>query len=146
MRYILMFILIVSSFCASAQKVQRIQKADLDTLMTGEGKVINLWASWCGPCVKEIPHFKKQAAVSRDVRFVFISLDIEEKDARRFAKRYRIDTYWLDEPNANDYKDKIDARWEGSIPVTIFLMRDGERKFVEGEISAAELKREVSGM
>lgn len=138
-------------FCFPAfSQVTRIQVSDLDQLMQYKDSpvVINLWATWCGPCIKEMPHFVKQAAKFPQVKFVFLSLDMKDAypaQIAKFIRRHKIRSavMWLDEPNANKFAAKIDPRWEGSIPATIFINKGGYRKFVEGEMKEEELVKEL---
>lgn len=138
-------------FClpAFSQEVVRIKVSELDQLMQHKDSpvVINLWATWCGPCIKEMPHFVKQAAKFPHVKFIFLSLDMKDAypaQISKFVRRHKIrsSVVWLDESNANKYAAKIDPRWEGSIPATIFINK-GYRKFVEGEMKEEELVREL---
>lgn len=145
-------------FCGPAfsQEVTRIPASGLDALLRhpDTALVVNLWATWCAPCVKEIPHFERQAKALKEqkIKFIFLSLDMEDaypKKIQQFIRRYKIQSpvYWLDESNANKYAAYIDSRWEGSIPVTIFVHAGrGYRKFVEGEIGEEELKEEIGKM
>ncbi|SIO55526.1 TlpA family protein disulfide reductase [Chitinophaga niabensis] len=144
-------------FCLPAfsfsQEVTRIKASDLDQLMQYKDSpvVINLWATWCGPCIKEMPHFVKQAAKFPQVKFVFLSLDMKDAypaQITKFARRHKIRSslVWLDESNANKYAAKIDPRWEGSIPATIFINKGGYRKFVEGMIKEEELIKELRSL
>ncbi|GEP93821.1 TlpA family protein disulfide reductase [Chitinophaga cymbidii] len=153
MKQLLPFLMFFS-FPALSQEVTRVPVSGLEKLLhhPDTALVVNLWATWCGPCIKEIPHFEKQARLlkGQKVKFIFLSLDMEDaypQKIRQFARRYKIHSpvYWLDESNANKYAAHIDPRWEGSIPATIFIHAGkGYRKFVEGGISEAELKEEVS--
>jgi thiol-disulfide isomerase/thioredoxin len=137
-----------------SQDITRIKASELEQLMQHKDSpvVINLWATWCVPCVMEMPHFVKQAARFPQVKFIFISLDM--KDAypdkiSRFVRKRKISStvVWLDEPNANKFADKIDPRWEGSIPVTIFInSKKGYRKFVEGMMKEKELIKELGAL
>lgn len=143
-------------FClpAFSQEVTRIKASELDQLMQhpDSAVVINLWATWCGPCIKEMPHFIKQAQQYPGVKFIFLSLDMKDAypaQISKFARKRKIRSavVWLDEPNANKYADKIDPRWEGSIPATIFInSKKGYRKFVEGVMSEKELIKELGSL
>lgn len=147
---LLLFCLPAFSF---SQEVIRIKVSELDLLMQYKDSpiVVNLWATWCGPCIKEMPHFVKQAAKFPQVKFIFLSLDMKDAypaQITKFARRHKIRSsiVWLDEPNANKYAAKIDPRWEGSIPATIFINKGGYRKFVEGEMKEEELIKELRAL
>lgn len=116
--------------------------------------VVNLWATWCAPCIQEIPAFEKQAKAlkGKPVKFIFVSLDMSDAypgDIQSFAKRrnMRSSIVWLNEPNANSFASRIDPRWKGSIPCTIFINpKKGYRKFVEGQMSKEALQKEVDAL
>jgi capsule polysaccharide modification protein KpsS len=98
-----------------------------------------------------MPHFVKQAAKFPQVKFVFLSLDMKDAypaQIAKFARRHKIrsSVVWLDESNANKYAAKIDPRWEGSIPATIFINKGGYRKFVEGVMKEGELIKELRSL
>lgn len=149
--------LLLSTDLAFGQKsIPSLKIADLEKLVqSGDSAyVVNLWATWCAPCVQELPHFEKQARVLKDkpVKFIFVSLDMSDaypRDIATFAKRRKIrsSVVWLNEPNANSFATRIDPRWKGSIPCTIFINpKKNYRKFVEGQMSAEALKREVDAL
>ncbi|WP_158617957.1 TlpA family protein disulfide reductase [Chitinophaga lutea] len=146
--------LLLFAYASTAQDVRRIGAADLKTLLhhPDTALVINLWATWCAPCLKEMPWFEKQAKAltNKPVKFIFLSLDMDDaypQKIRRFITQQKITStvLWLDEPNANKYASLLDPRWEGSIPATIFInSKRNYRQMVEGQISEAELKKRVS--
>jgi thiol-disulfide isomerase/thioredoxin len=111
--------------------------------------VINFWATWCRPCVKEIPHFEslRKTIKNKALRFRYISLDfIDEKQTRLdpfVAKNMKGAHVWLlDETDYNAWIDKLDKHWAGGIPVTLFFNNaEKKRKFVDSELSEAELNQ-----
>ncbi|RPD42378.1 TlpA family protein disulfide reductase [Chitinophaga barathri] len=148
----ILLILLLCSFSAGAQQVQRINPAQLEQLVK-EGDsvtVVNLWATWCAPCVKELPAFEKQSRLNPAVRFVYISLDLDEaypEKIRQFVRQRKISgkVYWMEESNANKYARIIDPRWEGSIPATIIINpAKAYRKFIEGVMEEEQLQWELS--
>lgn len=144
-------LLLVACQTAFSQQVRRIGVDELKKALhhPDTALVVNLWATWCAPCVREMPWFEKQAQLlkNKPVKFVFLSLDMEDaypKKIRRFITQQRIRStvWWLNESNANKYAALIDPRWEGSIPATLFLnSKKNFRKFVEGEITEKELQK-----
>ena len=150
MRTLLIVLLFTAS--AAAQQVRKINPSQLESLMKNGDSVmiVNLWATWCVPCVKELPAFEKQAKLNPAVRFVYVSLDLDEAypaAIRRFIRQRGLsgEVYWMEESNANKYARIIDAGWEGSIPATIILNpAKAYRKFIEGVLEEDRLQWELS--
>ena len=131
--------IILISYCAiyvQAQTPTVIKMAQLEKLLASSNDttyVVNFWATWCVPCVKEFPAFQSFAHkhFNEKVRVVMVSLDFKkefEKTLSPFIAKHPIDgtVYLLDEPDYNAWIEKIDKDWQGEIPVT--LMFNGSRK------------------
>ena len=97
--------------------------------------VVNFWAMWCAPCVKELPFFQAYAENNPDVEVLLVSLDFPEdieSKLKPFLKKIGITTkvVLLDDPDANSWIDKIDPNWSGAIPFTI-VFNNKKRSFHE---------------
>jgi thiol-disulfide isomerase/thioredoxin len=110
--------------------------------------VINFWATWCAPCIKELPHFEKLGAEhkSEKVAVLLVSLDFKSKlqsNVIPFVKRKNLknEVFLLNESNPQEFIDRIDPSWSGSIPATLFIKND-KRKFVESEFTYEQLLTE----
>ena len=157
----LLLLLVISIFACTAQS-QQIAKwkiTDVEKYMNsgnGEILVINFWATFCKPCVAEIPSFIKISEQYKDqkVKLLLVSLDLPSyypAKVASFAKKNKFNTniVWLNESNADYFCPKIDKAWSGSIPATLILNpATGYRKFFEEEITAqnfeAELKKAIN--
>ncbi|GAB1855857.1 hypothetical protein MHTCC0001_06920 [Flavobacteriaceae bacterium MHTCC 0001] len=110
--------------------------------------VINFWATWCGPCVKELPYFEKLNAQYKDnVEVILVSLDfphLYESKLKPFIskKKLKSKVIALNADNENEWINSIDKSWSGSIPATI-LYNKNERKFFERSFTYEELEKEV---
>lgn len=96
--------------------------------------VTNFFATWCGPCVREIPHFRDKITEYKDqpVKISFVSLDVKDawaEDVPKFVDKHQIrnNTYLLDGESLNpEWFSSNFKQWDGSaIPFT--FMRKGEK-------------------
>lgn len=111
--------------------------------------VINFWATWCAPCVKELPYFEKllQEYKGKGVEVILVSLDfphLYESKLKPFILKNNLKSkvIALDDANENVWINKIDASWSGSIPATIIYNKD-KSKFFERSFTYDELEKEV---
>ena len=104
--------------------------------------VVNFWATWCRPCIAELPYFEQiQAEFKGDgVEVVLVSMDFELEKAAKYASRKGLisEVIFLDETNHNSWIPKIAPEWSGALPATLVLS-PGKRNFHEGEIQKKEL-------
>ena len=111
---------------------------------SGQLRIYNFWATWCAPCIKEMPHFEKVDAADKDTSLFFISLDDGRKTERvtNFIEKRNIKSpvYLLDDVDYNKWIDKVHPDWSGAIPATLFVDAQGNKHFHEGEMSEDELK------
>lgn len=122
------------------QLMQRI--SDPDTVY-----VVNFWATWCVPCVKELPSFNvvHDLYKGKPVKVLLVSFDFKEQYPARLGswvskKKLHPEVVWFSESNPNDYIPRIAPQWEGGLPYTMMINnRTGERKCKAEEISTEEL-------
>lgn len=114
-------------------------------------QVINFWATWCGPCIKELPLFEKLHAERKDVRVRLVSVDLDldpnPEKVRSFAtrKKLKAEVLILDERNPNEWIEKVDKTWSGAIPATLIVNnRNGKRKFIERALQEGELEKLIA--
>lgn len=111
--------------------------------------VINFWATWCMPCVKELPAFEKLNAAYKDknVEVVLVSLDFpkqKESNLIPFVKNRKLEFKVLhfDDANEQFWIPDIAENWSGSIPATLIYNKE-KRKFYEQSFSYEELQHEL---
>lgn len=106
--------------------------------------IFNFWATWCGPCVKEMPGFEKVNAQDPDLELMFISLDDGNKiqRVREFIQKKEIKApvFLLDDRDDNKWIYRVSSDWSGAIPATLFISPDGKRFFHEGFLNEKQLK------
>jgi thiol-disulfide isomerase/thioredoxin len=112
--------------------------------------IINFWATWCTPCVKELPYFQDIANSVKDkkVKFLLVSLDFPKQIDTRlipFLERNNIDleVLVLDDPNQNVWIDKVHKDWSGAIPATLIYNKE-KRDFYEKAFTYEELENIIN--
>ncbi len=116
---------------------------------TGQKAVlVNVWATWCGPCVEEFPYLVKLAdkyADQADVLFISADFPEQRTDVIAFLKKQGV-TYqtFLKDDLDEIFINALDTTWSGSIPVTAIYNRNGDKVFFhEGEMSFEALEKEL---
>jgi thiol-disulfide isomerase/thioredoxin len=115
--------------------------------------VINFWATFCKPCVAEIPSFIKivEQYKADKVKLLLVSLDLPSyypKKIADFARKQNFNTsiVWLQETDADYFCPRVDPSWSGSIPATLIVnTKTGYRKFFEEEIEADVFEAALQG-
>jgi thiol-disulfide isomerase/thioredoxin len=110
--------------------------------------IINFWATWCDPCVAELPNFNilYNKYAGKPVKIILASLDFPESYPLRLAtfvhrKGLLPQVAWFNETDANVFIPKIDSSWQGSIPATLILQPGKSFKhFIEGTITAEQIE------
>jgi len=135
---------------AQGKNTAEVVKFDrLETMLSDNGeniRVINFWATWCAPCIKELPYFEAlpKSRNGRNLNVTLVSLDFADKldKVNSFIDRKEIksEVLLLDNIDYNSWIDKVDENWSGAIPATIIVdTQTGKSKLHEGEMSKEEL-------
>lgn len=111
--------------------------------------VINFWATWCAPCVKELPYFEllNEKYKDKNVEVILVSLDfphLYETKLKPFIKEKKIASkvIALDDVDMNSWIPQISKAWSGSIPATI-IYKNNISKFFERSFTFEELEKET---
>nr|WP_305121198.1 TlpA disulfide reductase family protein [Pedobacter xinjiangensis] len=139
----------------SPVKAQTVNLLTVDQLekRINQGKdtiyVVNFWATWCAPCIKELPHFEKLQASykSQPLKVLLISLDFKSKMNSSVVpfvrkKQLKNEVFLLNESNAQQYIDRISKEWSGALPATLIVNKQKNvREFYEKEFTYNDLEK-----
>ena len=119
-------------------QVKKVKIEELKALISTKDeqvKVLNFWATWCRPCIQELPYFEKahQTFDEAEVKVYLIAIEDELEKVQAFIQKKGItaEVWLLDEKDPNAWIPQIYDKWGGDIPVTIFLHQD-EMLFHQG--------------
>jgi len=126
---VLLLPLLVSNRLAAQQYViydslpqleERIRKAGKDVL------VVNFWATWCPPCVEELPYFEELNAryAAQNVKVVLVSLDFKSQLEKKFIpflnkEKLKSEIILFADQDANTWIPRLSETWDGGVPATI---------------------------
>ncbi|GAA0557367.1 TlpA disulfide reductase family protein [Chitinophaga japonensis] len=116
---------------ATAQQVALATVDQLEARFAGGGDttyIVNFWATWCSPCVAELPHFEKfgEAHRGEPVKVLLVSVDARSRLRSKvvpFVKKEQLhsEVLLLNETDQQVYIDRVSPDWSGSLPATLFV-------------------------
>lgn len=121
----------------SSLLVQKIDETGFNDLVKQrDGKIlfINIWATWCVPCIEEFPYLIQLADEYRnaDVDFVGISADFDDEIERKIApflkkQKANFPNYVRSFENDEDFINEVNRDWSGGLPATVIYDKSGNR-------------------
>jgi thiol-disulfide isomerase/thioredoxin len=139
--------------CVSGQAIKKMSIGELEAYIRLSNKplVVNFWATFCAPCVHEIPYFKStiKDKYHGSVELILVSLDPPDYFPAKIAsfalqRNFPASLVWLNETNADYFCPRIDEKWSGSIPATLMVNnKKNYRKFYEQQLTPLQLEREL---
>ena len=153
----LIFFLFIVSFTGYSQNVSVIKITDFEKRIQNNSDttyILNFWATWCVPCVKELPEFDSINTVYKNtnVKVVLISMDFKEDLTTKllpFIKKKNIksEVLLLDETNGNYFIPKVSEQWSGAVPATLIVNNKFKiNHFFEKKLTYEFLKSEIDSI
>ncbi len=136
-----------------------LEKANLSKLKevmankgSGKYRLVNVWATWCGPCVAEFQGLVESDKMYRNRDFEFVTVSNDEADnfdntLKFLKKKYASNTNYILEEGINKYDmiEAIDPDWQGALPYTVLISPEGKKIYTQmGEIDVQELRKEIA--
>lgn len=135
--------------------IQKIKITDLQSYIAtcDHPLIVNFWATFCVPCVKEIPYFQGTVERYKDkgVELVLVSLDLPASypaGIDDFVQKhgYTAKILWLNGTKA-DFCPKMDPRWSGGIPASLFISKETHyRRFFDRQLTEPQVDMEIKKM
>ena len=125
-------------------QINRWKNTESDTIF-----VINFWATWCAPCVAELPAFEKlnQRYAKDKVQVILVSNDFKKQVETKLKpfvlkKNLKSKVLFMDEPNPNNWINLVSPDWSGSIPATMIVStRKNKVLFFEKPLKYNDLEK-----
>lgn len=139
------FFIFLYLWLLSAQTVPSLSYAELKPMLNQTGDkvyVVNFWATWCAPCIKELPYFEALNKI-KNIEVLLVSLDFPKHKQSRllpFINKNQLQSkvVLLDDADENYWINDINANWSGAIPTTI-IYNSQKRDFYERSFTKNEL-------
>ena len=139
-----------------AQEIKKLKATELEAYISqcDHPLIVNFWATFCVPCNKEIPYFQSTVDRYKDngVELLLVSLDLPDYYPSRiaaFAKKnhYKANLAWLNETDADYFCPKIDKRWSGGIPSSLFINNKTHyRQFFDRQLTEGQVEPAIRAM
>ena len=134
--------------------VSPIDEAGIQTLLKNEDskklRLLNIWATWCGPCKVEYPEFIDIHRMYKDRDFEFVSLSADKLDKEDkvleflTSRESAVKNYLFDKEDKYALIEAIDPEWNGALPYTVLIEPDGKVVWkYQGEVDFHQLKRAI---
>jgi thiol-disulfide isomerase/thioredoxin len=150
MKKLLLFIVLLISAGVSAQHIRVVDSSWVHEIRNNKSDtlyIINFWATWCKPCVEELPYFEKLGETYRSekIKILLVSTDMRKELNGRLkdfvnTRQLKQQVLFMNEVNADKWIDLVNPQWSGAIPAT-WMVRgsQGLNQFKEGEFTEEEL-------
>lgn len=143
----------IARYAKEAVNIEEIDLAQLKGLMRNEGinyKLVNVWATWCGPCVVEFPSFVDMHRMYRNREFELVSISFDDLERKQNALNFLVKkqasmTNYIIKGDRYAFIEAIDPKWEGALPYTLFIAPGGKILYSkQGIIDPLEMKKLIA--
>ena len=131
-------VMVLASHLTTAQEIPTLTFEELNQRIRGHSEVevlvVNFWATWCKPCIQELPYFDSLSNMYPDqVKVLLVSLDFDVARAAAYKKKKNVasEIVYLDEVDHDAWINHISPNWSGAIPATLMVHRNGAEQFYE---------------
>jgi len=129
---------------ADAKKI-----SDLIIHSSAKASIVNMWATWCGPCVKEFPNLVRleKNYKGKGLNVIFVSMD-DLKDGSRvqkFLKKEKVDfATYIKNQSDNDFIKQFDSEWSGALPASFIFDSKGQLDtFWTGDATYQQFEKDI---
>lgn len=143
----------IAKYAKEKVSIEELTLDELKALIGGDGvnhRLINVWATWCGPCVTEFPSFVDMHRMYRNREFELISISLDDMDRKQNALNFLVKKQasmknYIFKGDRYAFIEAINKSWEGALPYTLFISPDGKVIYSkQGLIDALEMKRTIA--
>lgn len=154
--YLISFLFLLVPYVARGQtftiyeSFSELEERIAEAAKSNKTLVINFWATWCSPCVEELPSFEQLDQKHADSNFqvILVSLDFKSRLERNFIpflEKHKLqpEVILLADPDADEWIPKIHPNWEGTLPATVVIRGKDRALFPEQFNTYEELENFV---
>ena len=156
MRILFLFTLLLASFSELSAQIKVYERFDdfekeiLQPNSNDTTYVVNFWATWCIPCVKELPYFEELSLKYKNqkLKVILVSLDFEENLKTKVIpfldkKGIKNKVVLLADSKTNSWIDRVDKNWSGAVPITLFIRRKQKHFYEKDYHNLKELETDL---
>ena len=115
-------------------------------------RLVNVWASWCGPCVIEFPDLIILDRIYRSRQFEFVSINVDKtskkEDVLKFLKKHEASNknYMFKSENIYDLIEAVDPAWQGALPYSLLIEPGGNIIYrIQGTLNTLKVRKLIVG-